>query len=123
MQRGVHRFAVNVSPDESNFLRLTKPQIEAMLPGIKLTTVDASAEAQQLYGSIGDEREIWRPLILLTFIVIGIEFLLSTLGGHSLDNNDITTTRQRLRDLAGAKWVGQMTGSGFRELTKSQADD
>ncbi len=88
LQQGLHRFAVNVSPDESNFLRLTKPQLETMLPSAKLTTVDASAEAQQLYGSIGDEREIWRPLIILTFIVIGIEFLLATLGGHSLDNSD-----------------------------------
>jgi hypothetical protein len=123
LQRGVHRFAVNVSPDESNFLRLTKPQLEGMLPAAKLTTIDASAEAQQLYGSIGDEREIWRPLIILTFIIIGIEFLLSTLGGHSLDNTDTPTTSQRLKDLAGAKWVGRMTGSGFRELTKSQADD
>ncbi len=122
-QQGLHRFAVNVSPDESNFLQLTKPQLEAMLPGVKLTAVDASAEAQQLYGSIGDEREIWRPLIILTFIIIGIEFLLSTLGGHSLDNTDTPTTSQRLKDLAGAKWVGRMTGSGFRELTKSQADD
>ena len=86
LHRGVHRFAVNVAPDESNFLRLTKPQLEAMLPSARLTTIDASAEAQQLYGSIGDEREVWRPLILLTFIIIGVEFLLSTLGGHSLDN-------------------------------------
>ncbi|MEO8494761.1 MAG: VWA domain-containing protein, partial [Planctomycetota bacterium] len=120
LQHGVHRFAVNVSPDESDFRRLTKPQLEAMLPTAKLTTIDASAEAQQLYGSIGDEREIWRPLIILTFIIIGIEFMLSTLGGHSLDG-DTPTTSQRLRDLAGAKWVGRMTGSGFRELTKSQA--
>ena len=123
LQRGIHRFAVNVSPDESNFLRLTKPQIETMLPSAKLTTIDASAEAQQLYGSIGDEREIWRPLIILTFVIIGIEFLLSTLGGHSLDEGETTTTGERLRDLAGGKWVGRMTGSGFRELTGSQADE
>ncbi|MBC8356284.1 MAG: VWA domain-containing protein [Planctomycetes bacterium] len=123
LQRGLHRFAVNVAADESDFLRLTKPQIEAMLPSAKLTTVDASAEAQQLYGSIGDEREIWRPLIILTFAIIVIEFLLSTLGGHSLDDRNSPTAGQRLKDLARAKWVGRMTGSGFRELTGSQADD
>ena len=94
-----------------------------MLPAAKLTIVDASAEAQQLYGSIGDEREIWRPLIILTFIVIAIEFLLSTLRGHTLDGDDGPTAGERVRDFAHGKWVGRMTGSEFRELTGSEADD
>ena len=122
LQQGLHRFAVNVSPDESNFLRLTKPQLETMLPSAKLTTIDASAEAQQLFGNIGDQREIWRPLIILTFIIIGIEFLLSTLGGQTLDD-DRPTKSQRFRDLVRAKLLGRMTGAGFRELTGSQTDD
>ena len=119
----MHRFAVNVSPDESDFSRLTKPQLESMLPDVKLTTIDASAEAQQLYGGIGDEREIWRPLIILTFIVIAVEFLLSTLRGHTLDGDEGPTTRERVRDFTRGKWVGRMTGAGFRELTGSKADD
>lgn len=115
-------FAVNLAPAESNFVPLTAPQIEKLLPTAQVTSVDASAEAQQLHGGIGDEREVWRPLILLTFLVIGVEFLLATLGGQSLDNEQRRTTMQRLRDLARGNWVGQMTGSGFRELTGSRED-
>ncbi|MBP87070.1 MAG: hypothetical protein CMJ64_10200 [Planctomycetaceae bacterium] len=108
-------FAVNLAPGESDFSRLTGPQLKEMLPAVKVTTVDASAEAQQTYGNIGDEREIWRPLIFLTFIVIGVEFLLSTLGGHLAGDEDAPTTGQRIRDIAGGRLVGQMTGAGFHE--------
>lgn len=72
-------FAVNVSPDESDFSRMNEHTLKQML-GDTLTYVDATAQAQQLLGSIGDEREIWRPLIYLMLAVIGIEFLLATLG-------------------------------------------
>jgi hypothetical protein len=116
-------FAVNLAPGESDFSRLTGPQLAEMLPTVKITTVDASAEAQQTYGSIGDEREIWRPLIFLTFIVIGIEFLLSTLGGHLSGDDDTPTTGQRIRDIAGGRLVGQMTGAGFRERTEALSND
>ena len=81
--KGEVSFAVNLAPGESDFSRLTGPQLSEMLPAVKVTTVDASAEAQQAYGSIGDEREIWRPLILLTFIIIGAEFLLVDSGRTS----------------------------------------
>ncbi|MDE0866203.1 MAG: VWA domain-containing protein [Rubripirellula sp.] len=121
-QQGIHQFAVNVSPDESDFLRLTTPQLETMIPTVELTTVDASAEAQQLFGDIGDEREIYRPLIILTFIIIAIEFLLSTLGGQSNKNSN-TTSRERFRDVVRAKLLGQMTGSGFQKLTARKSDD
>ncbi len=121
LQHGIHRFAVNVAPDESNFLRLTKPQIETMLPTAKLTVIDASAEAQQLFGNIGDEREIWRLLIIFTFVIITVEFLLSTLGGHSLE--DDKPKIQRFGDLLRAKLLGRMTGSTFRELTGSRTDE
>lgn len=120
-QQGLHRFAVNVSPDESDFLRLTWPQVESMLPTAKLTTVDASAEAQQLFGDIGDEREIWGPLIILTFIVIATEFLLSTLGGHSVEDAGPTKT-ERVHNFLRGKVLGEMTGDGFKELAESRSD-
>ncbi|MFV1967892.1 MAG: hypothetical protein ACC628_20870, partial [Pirellulaceae bacterium] len=116
-------FAVNLAPGESDFSRLTGPQLSEMLPAAIVTTVDASAEAQQAYGNIGDEREIWRPMIFLTFLVIGVEFLLSTFGGHLSGEDDTPTTGQRLRDIAGGRLVGQMTGAGFHEQTESQASD
>lgn len=121
-QSGMHRFAVNVSPDESNFQRLTEPQLEKMLPTAKLSVVDASAEAQQMFGDIGDEREIWRPLIILTFVIIGIEFLLSTLGGRATGVNGLNHP-QRFGDFVRAKVLGRMTGSGFQELTTSKLDN
>ena len=121
LQHGVHRFAVNVAPDESNFQRLTKPQIETMLPTAKLTVIDASAEAQQLFGNIGDEREIWRLLIIFTFVIITVEFLLSTMGGRSLE--DGKPKSRRFGDLVRAKLLGRMTGSTFRELTGSRKDE
>lgn len=108
-------FAVNLAPGESDFARLTGPQLKEILPAVNITTVDASAEAQQTYGNIGDEREIWRPLIFLTFIIIGVEFLLSTLGGHLAGDEDAPTTGQRIRDIAGGRLVGRMTGAGFHD--------
>src|SRR5207302_7069570 len=57
--------------------------------------VDASAQAQQEHGSIGDEREIWRPLILIMFLVIGVEFMLATLGGQRLDGEPEVTVAER----------------------------
>lgn len=113
-------FAVNLAPGESDFSRLTGPQLKEMLPALNVTTVDASAEAQQAYGNIGDEREIWRPLILLTFIVIGVEFLLSTLGGHLAGDEDAPTTGQRIRDIAGGRLVGRMTGAGFQDEVENE---
>ncbi|MFV1967849.1 MAG: VWA domain-containing protein, partial [Pirellulaceae bacterium] len=38
-------FAVNLAPGESDFSRLTGPQLSEMLPEANITTVDASAEA------------------------------------------------------------------------------
>ncbi len=117
-EHGTLSFAVNIDAGESNFARLTHPQIEEMFPDAKVTSVDASGEAQQLYGSVGDEREIWRSLIWLTFVIIGIEFFLSTLGGHAVDGEQ-RSTGQQLRDLARGRWVGRMTGSDFNELAES----
>jgi len=87
-----------------------------------LSVVDASAEAQQMFGDIGDEREIWRPLIILTFVIIGIEFLLSTLGGRATGDNGLNHP-QRFGDFVRAKVLGRMTGSGFQELTTSKLDN
>ena len=120
-EHGTLSFAVNIDAGESNFARLTHPQIVGMFPDAKVTSVDASGEAQQLYGSVGDEREIWRSLIWLTFVIIGIEFLLSTLGGHSSDGEQ-HSTGQQLRNFARGRWVGRMTGSDFNELAESRTN-
>jgi hypothetical protein len=122
-RRGRRSFAVNLSPEESDFTTLTGPQVAALLPDTEMTTIDASAEAQQLHGSIGDEREIWRPLIVILFIIIGIEFFLSTLGGPVGDDDDGNrpSSSQRLREFVRGTWLGKMTGANIDETTESSA--
>lgn len=104
-------FAVNLSRDESNFDTISEEQTKELLPGADIMFVDASAQAQQEHGSIGDEREIWRPLILIMFLVIGVEFMLATLGGQRLDGEPEVTVAERIRNLSPGSWVGRMTGA------------
>ena len=104
-------FAVNLSRDESNFDTISEEQTKELLPGADVMFVDASAQAQQEHGSIGDEREIWRPLIVFMFIVIAVEFLLSTLGSQRPDGEPEVTVAERIRNLSPGSWVGRMTGA------------
>ena len=104
-------FAVNLSRDESNFDTINEQQTKELLPGADVMFVDASAQAEQEYGSVGDEREIWRPLILFMFFVIAVEFLLATLGGQRTDGEPELTVVERIRNLSPGSWVGRMTGS------------
>ena len=72
--------------------------------------IDASAQAQQEHGEIGNQREIWRPLIWIMFAVIAVEFLLSTLGTQKLDTDEDATISERLQAINPGTWVGRMTG-------------
>jgi len=108
-RHGSVAFAVNLSPDESNFAMISEDNLHDWLPDTDVKLVDASAEAQQLEGKLGDEREIWRPLIVLMFLVIAVEFLLSTLGGARDETQQ--TVADRIRNLSPGRWVGAMTGS------------
>lgn len=78
---GSSAFAVNIAAEESRFAPVSEDTLRGAMPNADLTFVNASAEAQQSQGKIGERREVWRPLILLLFGIIGAEFLLSTLGG------------------------------------------
>ncbi|HLQ45977.1 MAG TPA: vWA domain-containing protein, partial [Planctomycetaceae bacterium] len=51
-------FAVNLSKEESNFTLIDEPQLKELLPNVELQVIDASAETQQLHGSIGQEHEV-----------------------------------------------------------------
>ena len=105
-------FAVNLAREESNFALINETQLKELLPNVELKVIDASAETQQLHGSIGQEQEIWRPLIYLLFVVIAAEFWLSTFGGQRLDGEDGQTVSERLKDLGTGGFVGRMTGAG-----------
>ncbi len=98
-------FAVNLAPEESDFTTLDEQQFRDLLPSAKVTFVDASAEAQQVQGVIGSEQEVWRPLIAIMFVVIGVEFLLATLRGQRKEGDDRGMGR-RILDLAPGTWVG-----------------
>lgn len=105
------QFAVNLSPDESQFAAADEAQLREWLPDVDLTVVDASAETQQELGALGDEHEVWRWLLALVFVVIGVEFLLATLSGTRPDQGDDLTVSERLRQYNPGTWVGRMTGA------------
>ncbi|HET6882869.1 MAG TPA: vWA domain-containing protein [Pirellulales bacterium] len=108
-------FAVNLSPDESQFALADESQLQEWLPDVDLAVVDASAETQQELGEVGDEREVWRWLLAVVFVVIGAEFFLATLSGRRPDQGEELTVSDRIRELSPGTWVGRMTGAGTVE--------
>jgi hypothetical protein len=106
--------AVNLAPEESDFRVLDKDKFQKLLPGAKLTYVDASAEAQQVRGiNEGLEEPIWRPLIYLMFVIIGVEFLLATLSGRKKKDYDDSAPadEDRVHQVSAGAWVGRMAGA------------
>ena len=71
--------AVNVAAEESNFVAVKEDELRSLMAKADFSMVDATSQAQQSFGSIGDEREVWRPLIIVLFVIIAIEFTLATL--------------------------------------------
>ena len=103
---------MNLAREESNFSLINETQLKELLPNVDLKVIDASAETQQLHGAIGQEHEIWRPLIYLLFAIIAIEFWLSTFSGQRLDGEEGQSVGERLKDVASGGIVGRMTGAG-----------
>jgi hypothetical protein len=60
-------FAVKTAPEECDFQTVSEDQVREWLPTAQLTFVSASSEAEQDQGPLGEERQIWRPLIILLF--------------------------------------------------------
>ncbi|MEO1994926.1 MAG: hypothetical protein ABGZ17_06590, partial [Planctomycetaceae bacterium] len=111
---------VNLAPGESNFETLNESQLSELAPAANLKAIDASAEALRVHGSLGSEREVWRPLIVLLFIIIGCEFLLSTLSGQTADGEQPSAS-ERIRDATLGRWVGRMTGAGMKQEVEGTA--
>jgi hypothetical protein len=107
-------FAVNTEPDESNFATARESQIRGWLPGAELAFVNASSEAQQSFGSLGEDREIWAPLILVLFAVIGLEFFLATMSSHGPEQAPPRSLGERFREVITGAWVGRMTGAEYQ---------
>jgi hypothetical protein len=105
-------FAVNLAPEESDFATVNQAQLQELVPAARLTLLDASAEAQQIFGAIGSEpEELWRPLIYLLFAIITVEFLLATFHGPKKETDENLTMTERIRQYSPGTWVGRMTGS------------
>ena len=96
--------AVNTAPDESGFSRVGEQELREIMPRARVAVVDASAEAQQAHGAVGDEREIWRPLIWLLFLIMGVEFALATMAGDARRPREGWAWLDRVVGLMPARW-------------------
>ena len=110
-KRGTAAFAVNLAPEESQLAAASPEDIRRWLPHVSLQVVDASAEAQQQFGSVGEGTEIWRWLLILAFVVIAVEFLLSTPSGRPAGGKDDRGRFRWLRRFRPGAWAEQWTGA------------
>jgi hypothetical protein len=107
-------FAVNLSPDESDFTFLGEQQVRDLLPTAALTWADASADVAKVRSLVTDEttlapREAWIALLLA---VIASEFFLATWGGRRKKIDEETTpASDRVHGAAAGSWVGRLTGA------------
>jgi hypothetical protein len=105
-------FAVNLAPEESDFTLLDEAEVRAILPKeIKFTWFDATAETQARLGRLGRKTEVWTWLIWAVFLLIGVEFLLSTLGGSRRRGEEGPGLGERVMEVSTGAWVGKMTGA------------
>jgi hypothetical protein len=103
-------FAVNLPSEESDFSLVGEQDLRELLPRVRLTFVDASAQAEQEKGPLGSKIELWKALIWLVFLIIGVEFLLATTPGRRADGEEQPGIKDRLMRASPGAWVGRMTG-------------
>jgi hypothetical protein len=72
-------FTVNLDVDQAEFAGLNKGQVEAVFAPTKIVYLSGSPDDPVLRDQLTHRTEIWRYLIWAMFLVIGIEFMLSTL--------------------------------------------
>jgi hypothetical protein len=110
--KGKFAFAVNVAAEESDPSAVTEARLRDLMPGVRLTYVDASAEAQQENEALGSQSEWWRAVIWVLFAVILAEFTLATLGGGRRPDEETPTPGERARRYNLGGLVSRMTGGG-----------
>ena len=120
---GTALFAVNIAPEESNFSAVTESDLREMMPQASVTLVDASAEAQQLYGNVGDEQEVWQPMIWLIFAIIGVEFMIATFSGTRRKKTERGQLARRLEHIFPESWRGWLAGRPWRGVTASRSGE
>jgi hypothetical protein len=113
-------FAVNLAPEESDFTMMNEEQFQKLLPTAKVTLVNASAEEQQMTELGNTAVAVWQYLIYGMFALIGIEFLLATLGGgRRRDAEENAGAAQRVHQVNVGSFLGRMTGIGAGRKAES----
>jgi len=108
-KHGSASFAVNLAAEESQLTWAREEEIRRWLPGASLQVVDASAEAQQQFGSVGEGTEMWRYLLAITFVIIAAEFMLSTYAGRPVKDKENRWGFHSLRHFRPGAWEDQWT--------------
>ncbi len=73
-------FAVNRTDKKADFTMMNESQIREILTGVsELAYLRSLPEDTTLSEQLTSKREIWRTLIWICFLIIGMEFLMSTL--------------------------------------------
>ncbi len=82
-------FAVNPDTGEADFASLKKSELESTFTPLHVTYLAGSPDDPVLRDALTQRSEIWRWLIWAMFIIIGVEFALSTLkpGGGDSDKS------------------------------------
>jgi hypothetical protein len=109
-------FAVNLSPEESDFTMLDKDKLGELLPSAALTYVDASADAASVRSLVTDEksevgRGWWFALLLAVMVS---EFFLATWGGRRKKTEEESLGMERVEQARAGSWVGGMSGARAR---------
>ena len=105
-------FAVNLSPEESDFTTATEDQLRELLPSVKLTYVDASADAKGVQTLVTDEKsEVgrgWWVALLLGVMVS--EFFMATWGGRRKKAEEEALGTERVNQARAGAWAGGLAG-------------
>ena len=112
-KRGTTTFAVNLSPEESDFTMLGEDKLHDLLPSAALTYVDASADAAGVRSLVTDEksevgRGWWFALLLAVMVS---EFFLATWGGRRKKAEEESLGTERVDQVRAGSWVGGMAGA------------
>lgn len=71
--------AVNADVETASFRHLAAAELTPLLAPHEFTHLAGTTEDPTLHATLAGRREIWRPLIVLVFVMFAIEFLLGTL--------------------------------------------
>jgi hypothetical protein len=71
--------AVNPDVETASFRHLAAADLTTLLAPHEFTHLAGTTEDPTLHATLAGRREIWRPLIVLVFVMFAIEFLLGTL--------------------------------------------